>query len=324
METIRLLAGHPAFTLHHIYASKSAGKGFADAYPAFSGVFEKQMLPMEALDEDDADAMVLALPHGHSMAVVQKLVDRGYTGRIVDLGSDFRLKNTAEYEQYYGQEHAAPHLIPGFVYGLSEWFTADIKQAAHLANPGCFATAIQLALLPLVHDHLLDTVSITAITGSSGSGATASDTTHFSTRFGNMKAYKIFGHQHEGEIYQSIRSLSVWSGRLHFTPVSGPFVRGIWAAINVKLTRPADLQPVFEQAYALKPFVRVTKTAPELKHVIGSNFTDIGWKQQDLDAVIVVAMDNLVKGAAGQAVQNLNLMFGLDETAGLLTPPLVL
>lgn len=324
METIRLLLSHPQVTISRVYASKSAGKGFAEAYPAFLGLFEQVMAPMEDLVSEDADAVILALPHGQSMQTARKLVDSGYAGRIIDLGSDFRLKNTTEYEKYYSQEHSEPALLPGFVYGLSEWFTNDIRNAVHLANPGCFATAIQLGILPLVTEQVLDTVNITAITGSSGSGATASDTTHFSSRFGNMKAYKIFGHQHEGEIKQSIRTLSVWDGPLHFTPVSGPFVRGIWATINVRLTRDADLGSLFEQAYALKPFVRLTKGTPELKHVIGSNFTDIGWKQVGKDAVIIVAMDNLVKGAAGQAVQNMNLMFGWEETAGLLTPPIVL
>lgn len=324
METIRLLLQHPHVTINRLYASKSAGKEFADAYPAFSGLIDSVMAPMETLESDESDVMILALPHGHSMAAVSSLLGRGYTGRIIDLGSDFRLQNTSDYERYYAQEHTAPAYLDGFVYGLADWFTSEIRNAVYVANPGCFATAIQLGVLPLVASQLVESMWITAITGSSGSGATASDTTHFSTRSGNMKAYKVFGHQHEGEILQTFKKASVWGGPLHFTPVSGSFVRGIWATIGVRLTQEADIGVHFQAAYYNKPFVRLTKHLPELKHVVGSNFTDIGWTQQGKDAVIVVAMDNLVKGAAGQAVQNLNLMSGWEETAGLLTPPLVL
>jgi N-acetyl-gamma-glutamyl-phosphate reductase len=204
------------------------------------------------------------------------------------------------------------------IYGLVDAFRDSIEGADFVANPGCFATAIQLGVKPLSDAGLVDQVFVTGVTGSSGSGATPSSTTHSSSRIGNLKAYKVFEHQHLDEVRHTV------GVPVHFVPVSGPFVRGIWITIQATLNQEADVDAIFAQAYASSPMVRLRQGMPELKPVIGTNFADIGWVAQGNHVVIGVAIDNLGKGAAGQALQNLNLMLGLPETTGLLTPPQLL
>lgn len=299
MEVLRIAISHPGISITELYGASSAGKKLQDLVPAFEGYIDMLIHDMPSIADTKADAVILALPHGEAKAIVDALLANGYKGKIVDIGSDHR-----------GDSRA--------VYGLVEAFREKVIGADFVANPGCFATAIQLGVKPLSDAGLIDQVFVTGVTGSSGSGATPSATTHSSTRIGNLKAYKVFEHQHLDEIHHTV------DVPVHFVPVSGPFVRGIWNTIQATLKKESDVDAVFKKTYEFSPMVRLRNGLPELKPVIGTNFADIGWVVQGNHIVVGVAIDNLGKGAAGQALQNLNLMLGLPETTGLLTPPQIL
>ncbi|MEX0772706.1 MAG: N-acetyl-gamma-glutamyl-phosphate reductase [Balneolales bacterium] len=324
LEAVRLLSVHPHAKLNRIYSESTAGQELADLYPGLGKVGKETLLPMSQLDEDDSDIIILGLPHGVSAAVVQQLLSRGYEGKIIDIGSDLRLRKSQLYEEYYGYKHQFPELLDWFDYGLTEFYPDDIKKAQFVANPGCFATAMQLAIWPLVKHNIADSFTVNGMTGSSGSGAKASKATHFSSRFGNVSAYKVFEHQHLGEVYQSLERVNERKPAIHFIPLSGPFVRGIWMNIAFSCDEGTNLEAIYQDTFAECPLVRLTNGLPQLKSVVGSAYSDIGWVKRGNHAVVGVAIDNLIKGAAGQAIQNMNLMFGVDEDAGLLTPPLIL
>jgi LysW-gamma-L-alpha-aminoadipyl-6-phosphate/LysW-L-glutamyl-5-phosphate reductase len=320
METIRYLLSHPIFKPAYLYGDQSAGKSFDDIYPGFTGTADLQIMPMHNLKNDASQAVILALPHGKSALAVKELLDSGYKGKIIDIGSDFRLSAASDYLYWYGMDHPCPEYIDRFIYGLPEFNRNDVRDADFVANPGCFASAIQLGIMPLAKIGLTAKVHVTGITGSSGSGASASSTTHFSTRFGNMRAYKVFAHQHMAEVNQNLRKVCDIAPEVLFTPVSGPFVRGIWMTISGELKNMDDIQMIFESEYYNAPLVRLRAELPELHHVVGSAMTDIGWRQNNMNFVVGVAIDNMGKGAAGQMIQNLNLMFGLPEQTGLFNP----
>lgn len=341
MEAVRILHGHPNITLSRLYGSSSAGSTFPSHYKGMELLVDLPIMAFDELTSDQSDAIILGLPHGKSAEVVQKLLDAGYKGRIVDMSSDFRLRDPEAYRQWYGWTHPHPELIPKFVYGLTEWYRNDIRLADHIANPGCFATAIQLGLLPFARAGLISSCDVTGITGSSGSGASPSVGTHFSSRFGNVKAYKVYCHQHLGEVKQTltdqlgVRAESGKAGEsavpessalpeVRFVPVSGPFVRGIWMTTVLTLSEETHAGNLLEEVYYNAPLIRLQEGLPELKQVVGSAFTDIGWVQQGRNVVVGVAMDNLLKGAASQAVQNLNLMMDWPEETGLAFPPAIL
>jgi len=318
METLRYLQYHPVFEVVRVYGNQSAGNSLDSIYPAYAGVYDMTILPLDDIALENADAVILALPHGRSAAAVYKLLQAGYKGKIIDIGSDFRLKTSEDYLSWYNLKHPHPELLDRFSYGLPEFNRFALRGSDYVANPGCFATAIQLGLLPLAINALTSTVHITGITGSSGSGASASPTTHFSTRTSNLKAYKVFRHQHLGEVGQQLGILAEKNVSVAFTPVSGPFVRGIWMTLSGELNQTCDLSEIFESVYYNAPMVRLRSELPELKTVAGSAFADIGWQQDADNFTIGVAIDNMGKGAAGQMIQNLNLMFDLPEETGLL------
>lgn len=371
MEAIRILHGHPNVKLTRLYGSKSAGSTFPSHYKGMEDLVDLPILPFEELASDQSEAIFLGLPHGKSAEAAKTLFDAGYKGRIVDMSSDFRLKDAGAYEKWYGWTHPHPELIDRFVYGLTEWYRNDIRMADHISNPGCFASAIQLGLLPFAKAGLVSACDVTGITGSSGSGASPSAGTHFSSRFGNVKAYKVYGHQHIGEVNQTLadqlgvgpsspgggaaegRGMGVGAGaagpgveaagtgagaagpgagavgpavlpEVRFVPVSGPFVRGIWMTLAFALSEETHVGNLLEEEYYNAPLVRLQEGLPELKQVVGSAFTDIGWVQQGRRVVVGVAIDNLLKGAASQAVQNLNLMMDWPEETGLTFPPAIL
>ncbi len=344
MEAVRILLGHPNVNLTRLYGSKSAGSSLPSLYKGLDSLVDMTIQSFDELTSDESDAIFLGLPHGKSAEVVKQLFDAGYKGRIVDMSSDFRLRDPAAYEKWYGWTHPHPELISKFTYGLTEWYRNDIRLADHISNPGCFASAIQLGLLPFAKEGLVTSCDVTGITGSSGSGASPSAGTHFSSRFGNVKAYKVYRHQHLGEVLQTLAEQSAArtggtrgghaegseSGRasdlpeVRFVPVSGPFVRGIWMTIAITLGEETHAGNLLEEEYYNAPLVRLQEGLPELKQVVGSAFTDIGWVQQGRNVVVGVTMDNLLKGAASQAVQNLNLMMDWPEETGLTFPPSIL
>ncbi len=317
MEAIRLLIQHPQVVLQNLYGNQSAGTSFDDLFPSFKGLADRIIKPMDQLWTDQSDVILFALPHGSSAKPIAELIHKGFNGKILDMGSDYRLKNAGDYQTYYNMDHPHPELLDHFVYGLPEFNFSNIKKSNYIAVPGCFATAIQLALLPLVKYGCSNNYHITAMTGSSGSGAKLSTAVHFSHRFGNVKAYKVLAHQHMGEINQSIGNVSNEQPNILFTPVSGPYVRGIWLTVSFVGNDGINIEEIFKEHYGNQSFVRLRKGLPELKNVVGSNFADIGWQQSGNSVVVGSAIDNLIKGAAGQAIQNLNIVCGFDETAGL-------
>lgn len=327
MEAIRILCSHPGVVLQNLYGERTAGSRYEEIYKAMASLVDRPVLPMNALESEDADVVFLGLPHGRSAEAAFVLRKAGFRGYIIDMGSDFRLKNPEDYERWYGRTHPCPELIPGFVYGLTEWYRKEIRSASNVSNPGCFATAIQLGVIPFVRQGLMSACHVTGITGSSGSGSTPSAGTHFSSRFGNIKAYKVYQHQHLGEVYQSLELQLQEKDRvpeIHFVPVSGPFVRGIWMTISFRSLEEADAGGILEEAYYNAPLVRLREGLPELKDVSGSAFADLGCVQSGRNVVVGVAIDNLMKGAASQAIQNMNLMFGWPEDTGLRHAPGIL
>lgn len=239
---------------------------------------------------------------------------------VIDLSGDFRLKDATEFQRYYGEVHPVPSIMADFTYGLSEWRPERLYQSSRIANPGCFATAIELALLPLANFGDLGRVKVTAMTGSSGSGSIPKASTHHSTRSNNMKAYKVFCHQHLGEINSLLRTAGGNAG-IDFVPVSAPISRGIFATVHVNKAdlsiASTDAAELFQTYYAKSHFVRYVPEGPSLAAVLGTNFCDLTTYEKDGQLVVIVALDNLGKGMAGQAVQNLNLSRQWPENLGL-------
>lgn len=301
-ELVRLLLAHPHLQLTAVTANEAAGKRLADEHPNLRGV---SMTFGRLTEVGDAEALFLAVPAGESM----KLVSQFPSDRtIIDTAPDFRLQDRATFEKYYGTPW------PGaWTYGLPELFRARIREARRVAAPGCFATASILSAWPLVAEGLAESIVINAVTGSSGSGARPKDKAHHPFRADSYFAYETFHHRHVPEIRQALG----WSGELVFQPHSGPFVRGIFATTIVRLKCDADARAVFRKYYGGEKFVRLVDGSPNVKWVRGTNFADIGVEQNGRTVVVMTAIDNLLKGGAGQAVQCLNIMYGFEEDAGL-------
>lgn len=326
--TVRILLGHPQFALACATSDRLAGTPLAQAVPILAGETDLVLTPEtpEAIVASGARAVVLAKKSPEVLRVVPALLAAGL--RIVDIGAEFRLRSAEAYTRWYRETHACPELLAEAVYGLSEWHTAAIAAARVVGNPGCYATSILIPLLPLVRAGLLDTAApLVAIgySGASGAGKrfVESNNNLFWAVNENLHCYKPVGHQHTGEIDQE---LTLAAGRpLHcsFVPHLAPLTRGIHTTISARLADGADTARVYEawrSAYAGRRFVRVRDEPRqvEVAHVAGTNAIDIAAAADGRTLLIVSALDNLVKGASGQAVQNLNLMFGLPEEAGLL------
>ena len=261
------------------------------------------------------DVAFVCAEHGQGAAAVRSLRGDGFDGLIIDLSADHRLGSVETYERVYGLQHPDPDAMRAAVYGLAEVHAERIAHADLVANPGCFATALNLALWPLA-DVLGDfEAHVTALTGASGSGARPSPTTHYPARDGNVRAYKPLAHRHLAEVNETVPGATV-----HFVPVSGPWTRGIWGTAHVATEAGEDeVTAAFESAYLGRPLVRLSPgVLPELRPSVGTPFCDLGWVVKDGHLVVGFALDNLLKGAASQAVQNLNLARGWPEALGLL------
>jgi N-acetyl-gamma-glutamyl-phosphate reductase len=324
-ELARLILGHPRLVLGQVTSRTFAGEPLGRVHRALRGQTKAQFSAPADFDAGAHDALFVAAEHGQSVALVDALLEGRYDGAIVDLSADFRYADASHYVAHFGYEHPREDLLERFVYRVPEIHGALPEGAKYVANPGCFATAVQMALWPLAQHaaSLEGATHVTALTGASGSGGRPKPATHFPDRDGNVRAYKVLRHQHAPEIAQTLAAASSQSDSFDFTfvPTSGPWTRGIWGTAQVRLAGGVGASEVagwFEAAYGDAPLVRLEANAlPELLPVVGTAFADIGWVVEGRDLAVGFAIDNLVRGAAGQAVQNLNAALGLDETAGL-------
>jgi LysW-gamma-L-alpha-aminoadipyl-6-phosphate/LysW-L-glutamyl-5-phosphate reductase len=320
-ELLRILLFHPEVDIVFVTANEQAGKLVSEVHRNLAGLTN---LSFSRAPEDQelspaVDCVFLALPHGQAMDVVPKL---STNVKAIDLSGDFRLRDKEVFEAHYKQTHTAMESQAGFVYGLTETNREAIKQARLIANPGCFATATLLGLAPLVASDLIaGRVIVDAKTGSSGSGAKAATNTHHPQRMTSFYAYKPFSHQHVPEIEQELGNVGDWTSELVFMTHSLPVARGIFASIYVETKNQfteESLRETFARFYAGSFFIRLVKGSPDINWVKTTNFCDLGFATRGNQVVVFSALDNLVKGAAGQAVQNMNLMFGFEETTGLM------
>jgi N-acetyl-gamma-glutamyl-phosphate reductase len=320
-ELLRILLAHPHAEVSLVTANEQAGKAVGEVHRNLYGLsdlrFERAPDDLKGLA--DLDCVFLALPHGQALELAPRL-PAGV--KVIDLSGDFRLRSAEEFLQHYGREHTAMDFQREFVYGLTETNREAVARARLVANPGCFATATRLGLAPLVASGLLaGRVVVDAKTGSSGSGAKAAANTHHPQRMNSFYAYKPFTHQHVPEIEQELRRAGDWTSELVFMTHSLPVARGVFASIYAETKEgltAEDARSLFSEFYRDSFFVRLVPGSPDINWVKTTNFCDIGFAARGRSLVIFSAIDNLVKGAAGQAVQNMNLMFGLDEKTGLM------
>ena len=320
-ELLRILLFHPNAEIVFVTANEQAGKPVSEVHRSLLGLTDLSFrtAPDDAAEVADLDCVFLALPHGQAMDVVPVLPR---SVKAIDLSGDFRLRDQNAFEHHYNRPHTAMQSQGEFVYGLTETNREAIRHARLIANPGCFATATLLGLAPLVANELINgRIIVDAKTGSSGSGAKAAANTHHPQRMNSFYAYKPFTHQHVPEIEQELERVGDWSGGLVFMSHSLPVSRGIFSSIYVEAKEEVTvdrLEAIFSEFYRDCFFVRLVKGSPDINWVKTTNFCDIGFASRGCEVVVFSAIDNLVKGAAGQAVQNMNLMFGLDERTGLL------
>lgn len=329
-ELLRLLLAHPGVEVVAVTSETYTGKPVTQALPALSGFGDLTFEPLDANKlASRAEIVFLALPHTASAAPAASLLEAGC--RVIDLSADFRLREAGVYEKWYKVSHPIPHLITEAVYGLPEFHRDAIRQARLVAVPGCYPTGALLGLYPLVRAKQidLDSVIVDAASGTSGAGRKLDLPLHFSEANENFKAYAVTAHRHTPEIEQELSRLGEREVVLSFTPHLAPMTRGILSTIYATLTPPVEVETVhdfFNHAYKGEPFIRVLSpgTFPETKQVWGSNYCDIGFAVDPRTSrvVVITAIDNLVKGAAGQAIQAMNLMVGVEETLGLTAPPL--
>jgi N-acetyl-gamma-glutamyl-phosphate reductase len=328
-EMLRLSAAHPAFSLRAAVSESRAGEPIAVTFPhlaeALAGlVFAKPGTWTDRLERGGNLALFSAAPHGAAASVVADALEaaakRNLTAHVVDCSADFRYPDAASYQTVYRNAHAAPQLLDKFACAVPE-HAANID-SAHVGHPGCFATAVLLAAVPLVDSGLnAGPLFVTAVTGSTGSGKTVQTGTHHPERHANLYAYKPLSHRHLPEIERLTELATGQVVAIHFTPHSGPFSRGIYATLQAELasgTAADAVRGAFETYYAGAPFVRVVDGAPKLKDVVGSNFCHIGIAEANGAVVVMSVIDNLLKGAAGGAVQWMNRLWSLPETTGLL------
>jgi len=326
VELLRILSQHPEVSIEAITSRKEAGMDVAQLFPSLRGRIELKFSDPAEANLDKCDVVFFATPNGIAMKQVPSLLDAGV--RIIDLAADFRIKDIAVWEKWYGMPHACPELVAEAVYGLPEINRDRIKTARLIANPGCYPTAVQLGFLPLVESGAvdLDHLVADAKSGVSGAGRNAEIHTLFAEAADNFKAYGVSGHRHLPEIRQGLSQAAKYPIGLTFVPHLTPMIRGIHATLYAKLLKEVDLQALYENRYVNEPFVDVLPAGshPETRSVRGSNLCRIAvHRPQGGDtAVILSVTDNLVKGAAGQAVQNMNLMFGLPETLAITQAPL--
>jgi N-acetyl-gamma-glutamyl-phosphate reductase len=322
-ELIKLLVKHPGVQIDKLFANTSAGKKLDDVVPAFNKTLDIVLESYFVESIVKSDLIFVALPSGEAMNLVPGMLLAGK--RVIDLGGDFRLQDTSLYERYYKRVHSAGTVLNQAVYGLPEWNFHQIKSANLIANPGCYPTSVLLPLAPFLKEGVIESkgISINSLSGVSGAGKSTSIDMSFAEVNESVRAYKVGVHQHLPEIRTFLKTLSGVAPSLSFVPHLLPITRGIYTTICATLSKQVDDQAIlamYEKYYGTAPFVRCSASAiPEIKNVNYTNYIDIGFRvnQEDSQIVVLSAIDNLIKGAAGQAIQNMNIMFGLNETEGL-------
>jgi [amino group carrier protein]-6-phospho-L-2-aminoadipate/5-phospho-L-glutamate reductase len=329
-ELLRLFAVHPRIGTVRAVSRKHAGEAFWKMHPNLRGVLPGDFdgePDWAALRGAERPVVFSAMPHFELAQQLPALEaawkEHGLLDRLtlLDLSGDFRLDDAPAFEQAYGKPHPHPTGLGGFVYGLPEWKKAALPGARRVASPGCFATAIQLALLPFAGLKDLGFIAVSAATGSSGSGTSPGEGTHHPIRAQDFRAYKVLAHQHQAEITRLLDAQGSSGYALGFVPHSAPIVRGIYATVQFRVPGldAAAVRTRMQETYRDAPFVRLLgDEAPRIGAVAGSNFCDIGWQVRDGTVAVMTALDNLVKGMAGQAIQGMNLALGFPETEGLL------
>ena len=327
VELLRLLSRHPQVELTQVTSRSQSGRAVVDLFPSLRGCVDCIFSLPDVELLKSCDVVFFATPNGVAMHQASDLLDSDC--KVIDLSADFRLKNADEWSRWYGQQHASPALLDEAVYGLPELNRDEIKTARLIANPGCYPTAVQLGFLPLLEQNLIYPHSLIADakSGVSGAGRKEAMVSQFCEAADSFNAYSVSGHRHLPEIKQSLQTLSNEKINLVFVPHLAPMLRGIHATLYATLKDPSiDLQNLFRERYKEEPFVDVMDVGaqPNTSDVRGSNMCRLAvYRPQDGDTVVVLAVeDNLVKGAAGQAIQNMNLMFSLPETTGLLSAAL--
>ncbi|HEY1773105.1 MAG TPA: N-acetyl-gamma-glutamyl-phosphate reductase [Gammaproteobacteria bacterium] len=331
-ELLRLLSQHPKIDAIRAVSRKQAGEPFWKSHPNLRGVVQGSFdgePDWSALVGAEHPVVFSAMPHFElaqqlpTLEAVWKSAGLAEKLTLIDLSGDFRLDDATSFERAYGKPHPYPQGLGKFVYGLPEWQRQKLVGAKRIASPGCFATAIQLALLPFAGMKDLGFVAVSAATGSSGSGTSPGEGTHHPTRAQDYRAYKVLSHQHEAEIIRLLDLEQTSGYSLGFVPHSAPMVRGIFATVQfrAKDLDAAAVSSRIEKAFKDTPFVNLLgNEPPRVGAVAGSNFCDVGWQVKGGTVAVMTAIDNLVKGMAGQAIQNMNLALGFIETEGLLQP----
>ncbi len=327
VELLRILSQHTEVNLKTITSRKEAGMNVADLFTNLRGHISLKFSDPSNTELEKCDIVFFATPNGIAMQQASELLNAGV--KIIDLAADFRIKNVTEWEKWYGMPHASPELVAEAIYGLPEINRGQIKNARLIANPGCYPTAVQLGFLPLIEAGIVDTDNLIADvkSGVSGAGRKAEVHTLLAEAADNFKAYGVSGHRHLPEIKQGLSSVAGKPIGLTFVPHLTPMIRGIHATLYAKLSHDINLQSLYEERYANEPFVDILPAGkhPETRSVRGSNICRIAvHRPQNSDIVVVLSVtDNLVKGAAGQATQNMNIMYGLPETLSIDHVPLL-
>ncbi len=328
-ELIRLLHGHPNVEIAHLTSERHTGERISTLYSHLLNIYNKELESMEDVRRiaEGSDVLFIALPHGHAMKIAKSVSDLPL--RIIDLGADYRFADTSVYEAWYHVDHIDPDADRA--YGLAELYRDQVRSAHIIGNAGCYTTASILALAPLVKARLvqMDSILVDAVSGVSGAGRTPKESTHFPEFYDSFTAYGAVSHRHTPEIEQALSNVGGAAVTINFTPHLAPISRGILATCYAKMNEgvtPEQIDATFAEMYADEFFIRLLGRGayPATKYVRGTNFCDIAWHIDPRTQRVIVfsAIDNLVKGAAGQAIQNMNIAFGLDERAGLDLVPM--
>lgn len=324
-ELVRYLHNHPEVSIHSIHATSLHGEPLSNSYQHMQDIIPHTLSEVDIEKiANEVDLVFMATPSGVATELAPQFIDKNV--KVIDLSGDFRIKDANNYQAWYGLEQADSKYVEEAVYGLSEWVDEDLTKVNLLSNPGCFPTAVLLGLAPLVKENLIDpnSIIIDAKTGVSGAGKGLSQATHFSETNDNLKIYKVNAHQHTPEIEEKLQA---WNGNVspvtfstHLVPMTRGIMATMYATLNEKITK-EDLHQLFKEAYQDNYFVRIRNldVFPSTKEVYGSNFCDIGitYDARTNRVTVVSVIDNLVKGASGQAIQNMNKMLNLDEKTGL-------